>query len=130
MVELRMQCVVEVTDEVGRLATLTGKIRDAGINIDAVCAWVHQGVGYLRMVTDDHDKVYTAISPMVDKCEFSEVVYTRIPNQPGQLDRLAARLARAGIRINLLYAAGGDESVATVVLETDNNVKAVDELTS
>lgn len=126
MAEIRMQCKVEVADEIGRLAQLTSKIRKAGINIDAACAWVEGGVGHLRIVTPDHDQVCTAITPAASKCEFNEVLFVRIPNRPGALDELAGKLAGGTIDIRTLYATGDETGTATVILETSDNRKALE----
>jgi len=126
MAELRKQCVVEVRDEIGRLAEVTDKVRQAEINICALCAWVDHGVGRLMMVTDDHDKVCTAISPIVDECEFRDVVVLRIPDRPGALNEISRRLAEARINIHMIYATGVEAGRATVVLDTSNNAKAAE----
>jgi len=124
MAEIRKQCVVEVEDEIGRLADLTERIKQAGINILAICAWGHQGVGHLMLVSDDHDKVWSAITPFVDQCEFGDVVCAKIANKPGALNAISKKLADAGIGINVIYAAAGDAAEAMVIIDTDDNAKA------
>ncbi len=126
MAEIRKQCVLEVEDDVGRLAELTDRIRTAGINITAMCARVEQGVGRVMVVSDDHDKLYTAVSPFVDQCEFREVVCVSIANKPGGLHGIASALADAGIRINLIYATAEKEPDALVVVDTSDNRKSAE----
>lgn len=126
MAEIRKQCVLEVEDDVGQLAELTDRIQAAAINITAVCARAEQGVGRVMVVSDDHDKLYTAVSPFVDRCEFREVICVPIANRPGGLHGIASALADAGIRIELIYATAGEESEALVVVDTSDNRKAAE----
>ena len=126
MAQVLKQCIIEVPDEVGRLAELTEKIKKAKINILALCGWVEGHTGRLMMVTEDHDQVYTAISLIVDQCEFREVVSVKLPNETGSLNRIAHQLADAGIHVKLVYATGGEADEATVILDTDNNIKAAE----
>ncbi len=52
------------------------------------------------------------------------MIWTTIPNKPGALDGIARKLTDAGVRINLLYGFGGDAETATIIIDTDNNLKA------
>ena len=118
------QCVVQVADGLSRLGSLTEKIKQARINIVAVCAWVEAGRGRVMLVTEDHDKVCMAITPLVDECEFREVVLTRAPDEVGSLNRISRKLAEAGIELHLLYASAGEAGQAAVVLDTSDNARA------
>jgi hypothetical protein len=113
-----------VTNKVGRLAEVTDKVKDAGVNILALCAWVEGDMGHLLMVTADNDKVYKAITPAVETCEFGQVVCVKAANTPGTLNEIAHKLAGAGVGIDLVYAAAGDAGEATIVLRTTDNDKA------
>ena len=123
MAELCREIRATVPDKTGRLAEVTDKIKDIGVNITALCAWVEGDRGQLRMVTEDSDKVCQAVSPIVESCELGEVVCVKAANTPGTLNEIAHELADAGIGIDLVYATvEGDQ--ATVVLKTTDNAKA------
>jgi len=113
-----------VTNNVGRLAEVTDKVKDAGVNILALCAWVEGDMGHLLMVTADNDKVCKAITPAVETCEFGQVVCVKAANTPGTLNEIAHKLAEAGVGIDLVYATAGDAGEATIVLRTTDNAKA------
>ena len=72
----------------------------------------------------DNDKVYKAITPAVETCEFGQVVCVKAANTPGTLNEIAHKLAGAGVGIDLVYAAAGDAGEATIVLRTTDNDKA------
>jgi len=126
MAEIRREIHVTVADEVGKLAELTDKLKDAGVNITAICAWTEGDTGHLLLVTDDNDAAYRALEPMVDGCEAREdVVCVKAGNTPGALHRIAHTLAEAGIGIQLAHAACGDQAEAVILLKTTDNTKAV-----
>jgi len=126
MAEICTQIVASVPDRVGLLAELTEKVTAAGVNILALCAWREGETGKLLMVTSDNDKACEAITPGVDECSCGEVVCAKVPNEPGALNAVAAKLGDAGIGIRLVYAAPGDAAEATVVLDTDDNARAAE----
>ena len=126
MAELCKEISATVPDKVGRLAEVTDKIKDAGVNIIALCAWAEGDRGQLRMVTEDNDKACQAVSPIVESCELGEVVCVKAANTPGTLNEIAHKLADASIGIDLVYATVTDAPEATVVLKTTDNAKAAE----
>ena len=53
MAQICKQCVAEVDDAVGKLAEVTDGLKDAGVNICSICAWVEGGKGKLMLVAED-----------------------------------------------------------------------------
>jgi len=124
MAELAQQTQIEVVDEVGKLAKVTEALKRAGVNIRAAVAWVEGANGHMRMVTDDNDKACQAVGDLVTACGTNEVVCVSLPDEVGSLNKLAAKLAGAGIGINLFYASAAAGKVL-VVLETTDNARAL-----
>ena len=94
------------------------------MNITALCAWVADDKGHLRMITEDNDKVCQLVSPLMESCEVTEAVCAKAANTPGALNEIARKLADAGININLVYATISDSPETTIVLKTSDNAKA------
>jgi hypothetical protein len=117
---------VTVANDIGKLATITEKIKDAGINICAVVGWAEGDQGHIVITTSDAEKACAAASPVVDKCEFVEGVCVETKNEPGALNAIAQKLADAGINIQCVYAAPGHADSATVVLCTTDDAKAAE----
>ena len=126
MADVQKQISVVVADEVGRLAQVADAIKDAGVNITALAAWTEGPAGHLMAITSDNDKACAAVTPLVDSCEFNEVVCVCLPNEPGQLGAVARKLADAGIDIKMVYATAGEADRATIVLITDDNARAAE----
>ena len=126
MAQICKQISVVVEDKVGLLAEITDAIKDAGVNILALCAWTEGGTGHLMAATDDSEKACAAAGPLVTECSFNEVVCVKVPNQPGELSVVAHKLADAGINIQAVYATAGDLDETVVVFLTDDNAKAAE----
>ena len=126
MAEIRRQCRTVVSDKVGRLAEVTDQIKDAGVNILALCAWVQENQGHLLVVGSEPDKCCEALSKVVDKCDWDEVVCVTVANEVGALNAVAHKLADAGIQVNQVYVSCGQAGEATAVLQTSDNAKAVE----
>ncbi len=126
MADLCKEIHATVENKVGLLADATDKVKDAGVNITGLCAWVEGDKGHLRMVTADSDRVCQAVSPLMETCEMDEVVTVKTANTPGALNEIARKLADAGINIELIYATVTDEPEATVILKTSDNAKAAE----
>ena len=124
MAEIAQQLKIGVANEVGKLAEVTDKIKDAGLNILALCAWVEGDTGQLLMITDDNDKACESLSGVVESCEMQEVVRAVVPEEPGRLNTLAHKLADAGIDIHFAYATTAGGGNAMIVLGTADNAKA------
>ncbi len=124
MAELANQLMIKARDKVGRLAEITDAVKDAGINILAVCAWVEGDVGKMLMLTDNNSQAAALIESVADSCESQQVVTAKVANRAGALNELASKLAEAQIGIEIIYAAPGDADQALIVLSTTDNEKA------
>ncbi len=124
MADICTQMNIEVEDRPGKLAEVTGKIKEAGIDILALCAWTMEGRGHLMMIVDDADKACAAVEPAVDKCDCGKVLTLKVPNQRGALNEVAAKLGEAGISIQSIYCSAGDAKEALLVFATDDDAKA------
>jgi len=126
MAEICRQCVAEVANQVGRLAEVTDKIKDAGVNIRAICAWVEGDRGKLLLAAEDPDKACECLSGVCEKCDLSEVVLVKVANEPGALNVIAHKLADEGIGINMVQATAGEGPEAVILLDTTDNAKAAE----
>ncbi len=126
MARLCKQIYGVVKDDVGQLAAVTDKLKASGLNIEAICAWAMEGQGHILMLTDDNDKACEVISPVLDSCQFDEVIRIKAPNTPGGLNEIAQKLAGAGISIDMIYATTDEGDTAAIVVKTTDNAKALE----
>ena len=96
------------------VADLWGTLGEAGVNIQASCTYPTLDGRVVRVVVDDsevdaaRDALLAAGFGALDR---HEVLITEIENAPGNLGRLARRVADAGVRLTTLYMAMGDRVV-------------------
>jgi len=118
--------LLTVDDAVGKLAEVTGRLADAGLNILAVCAWVEGTTGKMLLCTDDNEKACATVREAGLTCDWKEGICVEADNRPGALQRVAQALAEAGINIEVVYATATDGPKARVVLHTSDNAKAAE----
>ena len=114
---------ISVKNEPGRLAKVSGSLKDAGIDICAVAGWVEGDTGKMMLCTDDPEKACGVLSDVVDNCGFVDGVCVEVDNQVGALAGIAEKIAEAGINITSIHASPGDAEKATIVLRSENNEK-------
>ena len=78
------------------------------------------------VVGSEPEKCCNALSKVVDKCEWDEVVCAKVANKIGALNTVAHKLAEADIQVNMAIASCAETEEAMVVLQTSNNAKAVE----
>ena len=118
-------CMVTVDDKVGILADIGDKLKEAGINIQAICAWTEGETGKLLACTDN-DEQACEIFKGFGECGWMEVLCVEVENQPGGLAAVTRKLADAGINIDMVYATVTGGSTCRVVLSTTDNAKAAE----
>ena len=126
MADIVKQLHITVNDAVGKLAEITGKIKDAGVNIFSLAAWTESGIGHLMTVTDDNDKACGALSDLPKSCQQDDAVYVKVPHKAGGLNAVAGKLADAGINIQFVYATTAEPGEAGVILVTSDNAKVAE----
>jgi hypothetical protein len=52
------------------------------------------------------------------------VLKVKVPNKPGELERIAARLGKAKINIDYVYGSHGEGAMSTLVLSVSNVARA------
>lgn len=127
MAELATEMHVELPDEIGRLAEMTGKISEAGVSIRSMAAWVEGDRGHLVFIPDDPSKLAECKAECTLKVESHEVICVELADEVGALNMVAKKLAIAGIGIRrciATVAAGSGKAMA--VLETSDNAKAAE----
>jgi hypothetical protein len=118
------QFCVGLDNKPGALAKLCGTLQRAKVNIDAIsvadsadCAWV-------RLIASPT----TAAKAALTKARFSfctqRVLALKAVNRPGELERIAAKLAKVGVNVNYVYGSGAGASPSTLVLSVSNLERA------
>lgn len=91
----------------GSLASLAEALGRAGVNIESIAAVPSGSTGDVRVVVGDEMKARAALAGGgMEVRAAREVLAVDLPDRPGELGRVARRLADAGINIDAVYVLG------------------------
>jgi hypothetical protein len=102
-----MKDVTVVLDNVpGSLARMGAALGAAGVSIEGGGAWVVDGRGIGHFLFEDGEAARSALEATgIEVAAVREVVLQRLDQAtPGQLGALTARMAAAGVNIEVLYS--------------------------
>ncbi len=112
-------------DKVGLLSEVTTAVAKAKVNISAICAYAMENSAYFMLTADSTAKAKKALVPLGVAIEEKDVVEVEMPNKPGELQKVAKRMADDGIDIEYMYATAGKGKTATCVFKTADDSKTI-----
>jgi hypothetical protein len=108
-------------DRPGSLAGLGEALGRAGVNIDGVCGVTVGGKGEIHILVEDAAGARRALeSEHIRVTGERDVLVLKAEDRPGELGRMARKLADAGVSIQLAYMA----TSTRIVFGVDNLEKA------
>lgn len=101
------QLSIFLENKVGQLSELTGLLRNANINLNALNIAETADYGIVRIIVDRPDDAKALLT--AEEYIFSEtpVVLAFVENRPGGLDDVLKLIAAAGISIEYMYSIFG-----------------------
>lgn len=115
------QISVFLENKSGRLAEVTHRLREAGIDIRALYIADTTEYGILRMLVDRPDDAVQVLTDNGFTVHSTNVIAIAIADEPGRLDQALETLSRSDISVEYLYAyVGRCSSDAVVVLRVAN----------
>ena len=109
---------VFVQDKTGELARVTEALANQAVNIRAISSEGGHESSFLRIVTNDVATSEKAFKLAGLKYEANDIMNVELMDRPGELAKIARRLARAGVNVESLYILGsknGKTEIAMVV---------------
>ena len=113
---------VFVKDKPGELARVTEALAEHAVNIRAIASEGGHENSFLRIVTNDVATTEKAFRLAGIKYEANELLTAELMDRPGELAKIARRLARAGVNVESIYILGsknGKTEVGMVVNEME-----------
>jgi len=122
------QVSVFAENKPGRLAAVTEKLYEKGINIRAFTIAEAGDFGIIRMVVDKTEEAYKILKEAGFTVSLTDVLGVEVKDEPGGLYRIAKALGDENINVEYVYAftSGGDK--ALIILRVDNIEKAIEVL--
>lgn len=115
-----MQEITIITENrVGALAEICELLGKSGVNIESISAHGLGESGLIRVVTGD---AATAAKALSSKKRISyksgDILIVKVNDQPGELGKIARRLARAEVDIESMYLLSKSRGVMEVAIKT------------
>jgi len=113
-----------VPNKVGLLSEVTAAIAGARVNINAICAYAMENNAFFMLTTSSNAKAKKALAALGLGIAEKDVVEVEMPNKPGELEKVAKKIADAGIDIQYVYSTAGGGKV-TCVFHSADDLKAI-----
>ena len=116
-----MEEITIVTEnKVGILADVCELLGSNGINVEAISAQGLGGSGVIRVITGDVASATRALDKAGVRYNQSEVLVVKVNDVPGELGKIARRIAKNSINIECMYLLSKNKGVMEVAIKTDN----------
>lgn len=115
---------VYVQDKPGELAKVCELLGSNGVNIKAISSERTHPMPMIKIVTDDEVTTRNALARSGIRFELREVISLRMPDRPGELGKIARRLAKAMVNVESIYILGREGAMTDIALTVDNPKKA------
>lgn len=113
------QITVMVENRPGALADVCEILGRNGINIRAISAESLGEGGIIRLITEDAESAKRALQGAWYKFIVSEVLPIKLPDKPGELAKVARKLANARINVECIYILGREKGTTEIALKVD-----------
>lgn len=123
------QISIFVENKAGKLAELTGVLRQHNIDMRALSIAEAQEFGIVRMIVDDAYNTACVLRDAGYVLSITPVMAAAIPDEPGGLDHILSLLGEADINLEYTYAfIARKEGLAYMIMRVTDEEKAADVL--
>ena len=119
---------VLVENKPGELAKVCELLGGNGVNIKAIASERSHNEPLVRIVTDDEKTTQSALNRKGISFETKDVLSVRLTDKPGELGRMARKLARAGVNVDSIFILSKEDGFTDMALTVDNMKKAKEAL--
>lgn len=119
---------VFVQDKPGELARVTEALAAGPVNIKAIASEVSNERPFFRIVTNDITTTERALKNAGLEFKLQEVINIELLDRPGELAKVAKRLARAGVNVESIYILGTKAGKTEMALNVSDAAKALEVL--
>lgn len=121
MIRIEKQLAIYMDNRPGMLARTCQALAAAKINVTALSILDTVDHAIVRMVVDKPTEAEKVLSRMHAMIQCRDVVFMDMPNQVGELAKIAEQLAEAGINLEYAYCtAPSTDKAGAIVLRTND----------
>lgn len=114
------QISVFVENKPGRLAAVTEKLYERGINIRAFTIAEAGDFGIIRMVVDKTEEAYKVLKEAGFTVGLTNVLAVEVEDKPGSLYKIAKALGDEGVNIEYVYAFTSEKHKALIIFRVND----------
>lgn len=115
---------VYVQNKPGELAKVCEMLGSHGVNIKAIASERGNVRPMIRIVTDDETTAKSALARSGIPYDLRDVLAVKMSDRPGELGKIARKLARVMVNVDSIYMIGKDDGTTDIALTVDNIQKA------
>lgn len=118
------QFEIVVENRVGALADVCEVLAKAKINLKAVSTELKEGIGVIKIVTDDEEMTKKALeNAQLDFSEY-EIVKAVLRDKPGEISRLTRALANLNIDVESVFLMDKKDGMSELAFKVNDLKKA------
>jgi hypothetical protein len=95
-----------------------------GVNIKAIASERGNARPMIRIVTDDETTAKSALARSGISYDLKDVLAVKMIDRPGELGKIARKLAKAMVNVDSIYILGKEGSTTDIAFTVDNFQKA------
>jgi hypothetical protein len=118
------QLSVITENKIGALAEICDVLARLDINIQTISGEGLGETGVVRLVTDDNRSAQAALEKIGYRVLPTEILVLRLRDRPGELARVAKRLANARVNVEHIYLLDKSERGVGIALKVDKMKEA------
>ena len=115
---------VYVQNKPGELAKVCEMLGNHGVNIKAIASERGNARPMIRIVTDDETTAKSALVRSGISYDLRDVIAVKMTDRPGELGKIARKLAKAMVNVDSIYIIGKDGGTTDIAFTVDNIQKA------
>lgn len=112
----------------GELAKICEVLGSNGVNIKAIASERQHSRPQIRIVTDDEATTKSSLKKVGVSFELKNVLTVSLSDRPGELGKMARRLAKAMVNVDSIYIISKENGMTEMALTVDNLKKAKEAL--
>jgi hypothetical protein len=107
---------IRLENKPGEMARMGEALGAAGVSVEGGGGWLVDGKGYMHFLFDDGEAARKALEAAgIEVLSVREVLVQRLrQDQPGQLGKIARRMADAGVNIEVIYSDHANQLILVV----------------
>ena len=114
-----------IPNKVGQLAAVTMLLGDAGVNLGAIRAAEAGSNAEVVIVVKNAAKARKALAPLGVEPKEADALCVEMPNKAGRLQKVAKKLADAGVNIQSSWGTAFTGKTASCVVVATDHAKAL-----